>query len=143
MQPRIGAVVFGKDREAGVVTQVVIQPDNRLVTHMVVRSKEFTEGNLAARETVIPLEAIDLVKNESVLFQRNGASLNVYPALDPDEYPLAEFTWKAPYPYTAGEVRWSLQEILDAEGQPGSQPENIPGAEIQDAPEWMMAQAGA
>jgi osmotically-inducible protein OsmY len=113
-QPRIGAVVYGKDGEVGVVTQVVIQPDNRLVTHVVVRSNEIRDGNLAARETVIPLEASDLVKNESIILQRNGPSLNAYPALDPDEYPLAESTWKAPYPYTAGEVRWSLREILEA-----------------------------
>jgi osmotically-inducible protein OsmY len=113
-QPRIGAVVYGKDGEVGVVTQVVIQPYNRLVTHVVVRSNEIRDGNLAARETVIPLEASDLVKNESIILQRNGPSLNAYPALDPDEYPLAESTWKAPYPYTAGEVRWSLREILEA-----------------------------
>jgi hypothetical protein len=93
---------------------VVIQPYNRLVTHVVVRSNEIRDGNLAARETVIPLEASDLVKNESIILQRNGPSLNAYPALDPDEYPLAESTWKAPYPYTAGEVRWSLREILEA-----------------------------
>ena len=40
VQPRIGAVVYGKDGEVGVVTQVVIQPDDRLVTHVVVRSNE-------------------------------------------------------------------------------------------------------
>jgi osmotically-inducible protein OsmY len=113
-QPRIGAVVYGKDGEVGVVTQVVIQPDSRLVTHVVVRSKELTDGNLVARETVIPLEASDLVKNESIILQRNGPSLNAFPVFDPDEFPLAPFTWQAPYPYTAGEVRWSLREIREA-----------------------------
>ncbi len=142
VQPRIGAVVYGKDGEVGIVTQVVIQPDNRLVTHIVVRSKELTDGNLVARETVIPLEVSDLVKNESIILQRNGPSLKAFPAFDPDEYPLAPFTWQAPYPYTAGEVRWSLKVILEAEGQPGSQPEIKPEPEIQGAPERVMAQAG-
>ncbi len=149
-QPRIGAVVYGQDGEMGFLTQVVIQPDNRLVTHIVVRSKEITDGNLVARETVIPLEASDLVKNESIFLQRNGQrlakpahALDAYPALDPDEYPLAESTWKAPYPYTAGEVRWSLREILEAQSWPGSQPETKAGTEIQGAPEQMMAQAGS
>jgi osmotically-inducible protein OsmY len=113
-QPRIGAVVYGKDGEVAVVTQVVIQPDNRLVTHVVVRSNEIRDVNLVARETVVPIEAMDLVKNESIFFVRNGPSLKAYPALDPDDYPLAPFTWKAPYPYTAGEVRWSLREVLEA-----------------------------
>jgi hypothetical protein len=108
----------------------------------VVRSKELTDGNLVARETVIPLEASDLVKNESIILQRNGPSLKAFPAFDPDEYPLAPFTWQAPYPYTAGEIRWSLKEILKADGQPGSQPEIKPEPEIQGAPERMMAQAG-
>jgi osmotically-inducible protein OsmY len=141
-QPRIGAVVYGKDGEVGIVTQVVIQPDNRLVTHVVVRSNELTDGYLVAHETVIPLEACDLVKNESIILQRNGVSLKAFPAFDPDEYPLAPFTWQAPYPYTAGEVRWSLKEILEAEGQPESQPEFKPEPGIQGAPERVMAQAG-
>jgi osmotically-inducible protein OsmY len=142
-QPRIGAVVYGKDGEVGVITQVVIQPDNRLVTHVVVRSKELRDGNLVARETVVPLGAIDLVNNESIFLVRNGPSLNAYPALDPDEYPLALFTWKAPYPYTAGEVRWSIREILESGSQPGSRPDIKPGTEIQGAPERVISQAGA
>lgn len=149
-QPRIGAVVYGNDGEVGIVTQVVIQPDNRLVTHIVVRSKELTDGNLVVRETVIPLEASDLVKNESIILQRNGRrlakpahALKAFPAFDPDEFPLAPFTWKAPYPYTAGEVRWSIQEILEAGSQPGSPPEIKPGTETERAPDRIMAQTGA
>lgn len=142
MQPRIGAVVYGKNGVEGTITQVVIQPDNRLVTHIVVSSKELIDGNLEARETVIPLEASDLVKNESTFLVRIGPSLKTYPYLDPDEFPLAPFTWKAPYPYTAGEVRWSLPENLEA-GSRSSQPETKPGREIQGAAEQVMAQAGA
>ena len=141
-QPRIGAVVYGKDGEVGIVTQVVIQPDNQLVTHVVVRTKELTDGNLVARESVIPLEASDLVKNESIILQRNGPSLEAFPAFDPDEFPLAPFTWKTPYPYTAGEVRWSLPENLKAGSQP-SRPEIEPGAEVPRSPDRVVAQAGA
>ena len=104
---------------------------------------ELRDGNLVARENVVPVEDIDLVNDESILLVRNGPSLSAYPAFDPDEYPLALFTWKAPYPYTAGEVRWSLREILDAESQPGSRSEINPGAEIQRVPEMVMAQASA
>jgi osmotically-inducible protein OsmY/sporulation protein YlmC with PRC-barrel domain len=129
-QPRIGAVVYGQDGEIGTVTQVVIQPDTRLVTHAVVRSNELADGKLAAREMVIPLDARDLVKNESIILQRNkqrlakpAHALKAFPTFDPDEFPLAPFTWQAPYPYTAGEVRWSLREILEAGNRPASQPE--------------------
>jgi hypothetical protein len=97
---------------------VVIQPEDRLVTHIVVRSKELIDGKLVTRETVIPLEARDLVKNESIILQRNGSSLNTYPALDAEEYPLAGSAWQAPYPYTAGEVRWSLRQLSEARDTP-------------------------
>ncbi len=142
VQPRIGAIVYGKDGEVGIVTQVVIQPDNRLVTHAVVRFKELRDGNLVARETVIPLDAGDLVKNESIILQRNGPSLKAFPAFDPDEFPLAPFTWQAPYPYNAGEVRWSLREILEVGNQSASRPEIKPGAEVERASKQVMAQAG-
>ena len=143
VQPRIGAIVYGKNEEVGVVTQVVIQPQDRLVTHVVVRSNEIKDGNLVARVNIVPVKDIDRVNDESILLVRNGLSLNAYPAFDPDEYPLALFTWKAPYPYTAGEVLWSVRDILEEGGQPGSQPAINPGAEIHRVPEMVMAQAAA
>jgi hypothetical protein len=110
--------MYGVDGEVGVVTQVVIRPEDRLVTHVVVRSNEIKDGNLVTCETVVPVKDIDLVKNESIILFRNRPSLDAYPAFDPDEYPLALFTWKAPYPYTAGEVRWSLRQIYEAPDTP-------------------------
>lgn len=142
VQPRIGAAVYRENGEVGIVSQVVIQPDNQLVTHVVVHSKELRDGNLVTRETVVPVKAIDHVKNESIFLVRNGLSLKAYPVLDPDEYPLALFTWKAPYPYTAGEVRWSILEILEAGSRPGSRLEIKPGTEIEMAPDRNMVHAG-
>jgi osmotically-inducible protein OsmY len=141
-QPRIGAAVYGINGEVGVVTLVVVHPQDRLVTHFMVRSNEIREINLRAREAVVPVKAIDLVKNESVFLAQNGLSLNTYPAFDPDEYPLAPFTWKAPYPYTAGEVRWSIREILEPGNHPRPQHEMEPRTEIQETPDRAMAQAG-
>jgi hypothetical protein len=143
MQPRIGAVVYARDLEEGVITQVVIRPEDRLVTHVVVRSNQIKDGNLVARENVVPVKDIDLVKDGSIFLARNGPPLNAYPAFDPDEYLPALFTWKAPYPYTAGEVRWSLREILEAGSQPGSPPEIKPGTEIERAPDRIMVDAAA
>jgi osmotically-inducible protein OsmY len=138
VQPHIGSVVYREIGAVGVVTQVVIRPDNRLVTHVVVRSGELKDINLVAHEKVVPVSAIDLVNDKSIFLVRNGPSLNAYPAFDPDEYLLAPFTWKAPYPYTAGEVLWSLQEILES-----PRPEIKPGMEIQGTLERVMAHSGA
>jgi len=134
IQPRIGAVAYGKDGEVGVVTQVVIHPHNRLVTHVVVRSDEISYINLVAHENVVPVKDIDLVKNDSLLLVRDGLSLNAYPAFDPDEYILAPFTWKAPYPYIAGEVRWSFLDVLKAESRPGLRPDTKARAKVERAP---------
>ncbi len=143
VQPRIGASVYGENGEVGIVTKVVIKPNNRLVTHVVVRSNELKDGILVARETVVPFEAIDLVKNKGIYFQRNGPYLDSYPTLEPVEYPPAPSNWKAPYPYNAGEVLWSLPETLDAGSQPVSQPKIKPGTEIKGTTQRVTAQAGA
>jgi osmotically-inducible protein OsmY len=121
VQPRIGAVVYGGNLDEGVITQVVIRPEDRLVTHVVVRSKEQRDINLVARENVVPVKDIDRENDESVFLGWTGSSLSEYPLFDPDEFPLAPFTWKTPYPYTAGEVLWSLREVLEAESRSGSQ----------------------
>ncbi len=113
LQPRIGAIVYGKDGEVGIVIQVVIQPDNRLVTHVVVRFHQLIDGMLAAREAVIPLEASDLVENDSIVLRRNAPSFSAFPPFDPHEFPLAPIAWQAPFPYTAGDVRWSPPKIME------------------------------
>lgn len=143
VQPRIGAVVYGENGAAGVVTQVVVHPDNRLVTQVVVRSNELISGSLVARETVIPLEAIDQASNENTLLVRNEPSLSAYPTFFPDWYPLALITWKAPYPYTAGEVRWPLGDTLETWSLPGSWREIKPGVKIEEVPERVMSEVGA
>ena len=149
VQPRIGAMVYGEMGEAGVITRVVIQPENRLVTHVVICSTEIRDANMVARETIVPVKAIARVNKESIFLQRNGRKLakpahvlNAYPVLDPDDYPLAPFTWKAPYPYTAGEVLWSLEGIFEAESRPGSRPETKPGTESVGAPGGVVVQTG-
>ena len=119
--------MYGKDGEEGIVTQVVIQPEDRLVTHIVVRSKELTDGNLVARETRHPTRGQRSGEERKHYSPAKWAISQSLPAFDPDEFPLAPFTWKAPYPYTAGEVRWSLQEILEAGSQSDSRPEIKPG----------------
>jgi len=97
-------------------------------------------GLHATKEHPNAIPCIFLVRNGRRLAKPAHAP-STYPAFDPDEYPLAPFTWKAPYTYTAGEVCWSLQEILEAGSQPGSRPAIEPGMEIEGATQRIMAQA--
>jgi osmotically-inducible protein OsmY/sporulation protein YlmC with PRC-barrel domain len=124
VQPEIGASVYGKDGLVGVVTQVVIQPRNRLVTHIAVSANELRDGKLVSTEFVVPVEAIDLVNKSGVSLMRNAPSLSAYPTFDPGDYPLAPLDWQPPYPYTAGTVRWSSPKLHEA-GKPPFNPSPI------------------
>jgi osmotically-inducible protein OsmY len=118
VQPRVGTVVYGENGTVGVVTQVVIQPEDRLVTHVVIRSSEIKDIKLVAHENIVPVNEIDLVNEKSLFLVRSARPIGTYPDFDPDEYPLAPFTWKAPYPYTAGEVLWSLRQLYEISDTP-------------------------
>ncbi len=125
VQPAIGASVYGQDGLIGVVTRVVIQPRNRLVTHIVVGASELRDGMVVPTEFLVPVTAIDLVKEASVFLMPTAPSLSAYPAFDPGDYPLAPLDWQPPYPYTAGAVRWSSYKLGEM-GKPPFSPYPIP-----------------
>ena len=117
IQPQIHAKTYDYNRQEGVVTQIVIQPRNRLVTHAVVSTSDFHDGKFVVHEHLVPVEAMDVVDTESVITKRNEPSLNAFPIFDPSNYPLAPSDWQPPYPYAAGDVRWPREE---AENESGS-----------------------
>jgi osmotically-inducible protein OsmY len=110
IQPRIKAKVYDYNRQEGVVTHVVIEPRNRLVTRAVVSISDFHNGKSAVHEHLIPVEAMDVVNQESIILKRNGAPLNAYPVIELSSCPLAPSDWQPPYPYEAGTVRWPCEE---------------------------------
>ena len=110
IQPQIQAKVFDYNRQEGVVTQVVIQPRNRLVTHAVVSASGFLDGKFLLYEYFVPVESMDVVNKESIFLKRKGPHLKAFPAFEPADYPLAPVDWQPPYPYTAGAVRWTCEE---------------------------------
>ena len=107
IQPRIKAKVYDYNQQEGVIAQVVIEPRNRLVTHAVVNTSEFHGGKFVVHEYLIPVEAMDVVNQESIILKRNGPPLNTYTVFEPPNYPLIFSDWQAPYPYEAGAVRWA------------------------------------
>ncbi len=115
VQPQLQAKVYDYNRQEGVVTQVVIQPRNRLVTHAVISTSSFQDGKFVVHEYFVPVEAMEVVNKESILLKRNGPPLNTFPAFEPSDYPLAPLDWQPPYPYTAGDVRWLCDQRKGAE----------------------------
>jgi len=106
VQPQIQAKVYDYNRQEGVVTQVVIQPRNRLVAYVVVSASGFNDGKSVFYEYLVPVEAMEVVNRESILLKRNGPPLNAFPAFEPSDYPLTPSDWQPPYPYMSGTVRW-------------------------------------
>jgi hypothetical protein len=128
VQPRPGARVYGADGEVGLVAQVVINPRNRLVTHMVVSSNmvgasyNIADFRRVTGDYLVPVEAAEVVNKESVILTRQTRSITVYPLFDASAYPPAPFTWRPPYPYSPSVVRWSRPKTQEAVRRPEEQP---------------------
>jgi osmotically-inducible protein OsmY len=110
IQPQIHAKTCDYNGQEGVVTQVVIQPRNRLVTHAVVSAGDFVDGKFTVHEYVVPVEAMEAVDQDSILLKRNGPPLNTFSTFEPSAYPLAPLDWQPPYPYAARDVRWLCEQ---------------------------------
>jgi osmotically-inducible protein OsmY len=127
IQPLIQAKIYQSGRQSykmqnGIVTQVVIQLRNRLVTHAVVRTSDFYDGKFVFHEYFIPVEAMDVVKKESIFLKRNAMHLSAYPAFQPTDAPPAPLDCQPPYPYVAGEVRWLREQPKEMANQSSASP---------------------
>ncbi len=111
VQPRIGSLVYDKDGGIGHVSQVVIQPHNRLVTDVVVDTEESTGEQVIKHRWIVPVQRFHLVTKDSLLLKRDGPPLSMYPACSPDDYGPAPAGWTPPYPYAADEVCWPSGQI--------------------------------
>jgi osmotically-inducible protein OsmY len=132
VQPHVGAQVYAENGRAGVVAQVVINPQSRLVTHMVVSASDMvdTYDDIGFRPMagtyLVPIEAAKVVNDQSVILAPQPPSLTSYPLFDALAYPPAPgvAAWRAPYPYTLtpGVVRWFRPKAAEAAHVAAPQP---------------------
>jgi hypothetical protein len=111
-QPGIGVRVYGNDGSdgiEGIVNQVVINPQNRLVTHAIVHERYPDNGRNAWFDYLISVESMLVVDLGGILLNQRTSVISRFPIFDPANYPFAPLTWQPPYPYTVGSVRWPLQ----------------------------------
>ncbi|HVN81436.1 MAG TPA: BON domain-containing protein [Terriglobia bacterium] len=106
VQPRIDTPLYGEDGQVGVVSQVVIQPRNRLVTQVIA-------SDLKNDKYLVPVEALGVVNKESGFLNKKVASLCVYPLFDPSGFLTVQSDWRPPYPYTAQVVLWPADGYHD------------------------------
>lgn len=115
VQPGIGVRVFGEDETQGTVYQVVINPQNRLVTHAMVRVIHTNDSRQAWSDYRIPVEEMRVVDVGGIFLSHETNVLSQFPVFNHAHYPFAPLTWQPPYPYAVGCVRWPRQGLAKAE----------------------------
>jgi hypothetical protein len=110
LQPRIGVQVYGANETEGKVHQVVILPQNRLVTHAIVRVSQHIDGWQRSCDYLVPVKSMRVVDDGGILLNSSAPAIDQFPVFNPVDYPFAPLTWQPPYPYAAGNVRWPRQE---------------------------------
>jgi osmotically-inducible protein OsmY len=108
LQPHLATPAYAKDGFAGNVAQVVINPHNRLVSHLAVQLRPARAGYSAGEGEVVlvPVEAIEIANENSVFLTDGLHDLEARPVFHDADFPRAPTDWRPPFPYLIGTVRW-------------------------------------
>lgn len=109
IQPQIGDQVYARDGLAGNVAQVIIDPRNRLVTHVDLAADFETKGQTVRGEFLVPVGAVNHANEGSLFLSDLLHDLAMGPAFQETDFPPAPPEWRPPYPYTRGTVRWLIE----------------------------------
>ncbi len=110
VEPQLSSHVYNLDGQVGTVTQVVIDPQSRLVTDIVVNAIDLWDGTPVCGEYLVPAGFILLANKESVFLRRDGRRLQSFRPFDPSAYSPAPEAWQPPYPYVPGTVLWPAKQ---------------------------------
>lgn len=109
VQPQIGDRVYAKDGPAGKVAAVIINPCNRLVSHITVEVSYELKGRSITGKFIIPAEAIEVGSEGSLFLFDTLSDLARRPVYEEADFRIAPPEWRLPYPYKPGAVRWSVK----------------------------------
>lgn len=129
VEPQLSSHVYNLDGQLGTVTHVVIDPQSRLVTDMVVNAIDLWDGTPVCGEYLVPAGFILLANKESVFVRRDGRRLQSFRPFDSSVYALAPETWQPPYPYLPGTLLWPVEQAKPAQHNPYVLQANRPTAE--------------
>jgi osmotically-inducible protein OsmY/sporulation protein YlmC with PRC-barrel domain len=115
LQPVIGSGVYATDMPVGKVENVIINPDNRLVTGILVDAVVpeptqtgsnwlWNEKHYSERKIVIPVSAVRHQTSVSVFLKEKAAFVAKLHAFDPTAYSSPPHDWEPPYPYKHAHV---------------------------------------
>ncbi len=105
MQPEIGSEIIDKDGITGVVSKVIINPRNKLVSHIIIEKNEIIQGTRISREYIVPIDDVDSVRAGSTWLKQNLSLDRLHPA-DPRQFSAPAKDWRAPFPYKLDQVLW-------------------------------------
>jgi sporulation protein YlmC with PRC-barrel domain len=133
MQFRDGTTVFTSDgRDAGELDRVVIDPETREVTAIIVR-----KGLLFTEDKVIPISLIAEATDERITLREDAGDLDRLPLFEEahyvpapgDDLMAAPLYWYPPYP-SAGTTWWGFPNYLGYPPYPIETERNIPEGQI-------------
>jgi osmotically-inducible protein OsmY len=111
LQPLPGQEVYASDGTAGRVSHVVINPLNRLVSHVVVNTGFALGQRVIRQQAVVPAEALLRVTDGGVFVADTLEALAARPIFQPQEFQRPGWQWVPPYPYDPGSVLWPAQPM--------------------------------
>jgi osmotically-inducible protein OsmY len=101
---RIGAPVFALDGRAGHLSKVVIDPNTRRVTHLVIH-----RGMLLDEDRVVPVELVERATPEGIFLHLTSREVARQPRYREERFISPPPGWEPPPEYTAADVRfWGL-----------------------------------
>jgi osmotically-inducible protein OsmY len=111
LQPLPGQAVYASDGPAGRVSQVVINPLNRLVSHIVVNTGFALGRRMIRQQAVVPAEGLLRVTAGGVFVADSLEVLTARPTFQLPDFQRPGWQWAPPYPYDPGTVLWPAQPM--------------------------------
>ncbi len=120
LQPVIGETIYFLDWVSGVVKQVIMNPDSRLVIAMIIQGKfsnqpnkpkPQVEGYLPIKERliVIPMSTVRHLTKVSGFLHIESRERDRYTDFDPNQFIAPYIEWTPPYPYCPDDVLFPLK----------------------------------
>lgn len=119
-QPTIGEVIYFLDGVSGIVKQVIIDPNNRLVLAMIIQG-QFTDpwyeinslphgkAQLPEQLAAVPMDAVRYLTKVSGFLYIQSSARTRYLDFDPGLYFAPDKSWRPPYPYCSEDVLFPIQ----------------------------------
>ena len=148
LQPTIAGIIYFLDGISGVIKQVIINPNNRRVTAMIIEGKftdqhydiNFLTGGKARFPpeplVIVPMSEVRYLTKASGFLNINSNERNRYMEFNPARFFSPKNGWKAPHPYCPDDVLFPVEQ-REVEYQILEQLPRSPfGAALQEQALW-------